>query len=368
MQSKVKNIVLTALMAALLLLGCAFCLLSPPEKYSLSERRALEQRPTLQTEHLLSGKFMSDTESFMQDQFPLRDKFRTLKAVFSMYLTGRADNHGLYRHNGHTAKLDYPTNEDSLVHAGEVFGNIYKKYLEKSECRMYLSIIPDKNYFLAESGGYPMMDYDALVSSMQNKMRFCTYADIFGTLSLDSFYRTDPHWKQETLLPTAKVLCDAMDIPFSDRYTEKTLPTPFYGAYCGQTALPMSPDTIRYLVSDTLLQCTVTSYDTGKAKDSQMYNFKKAEGKDPYELFLSGSDALLVVENPNSKTDRELILFRDSFGSSIAPLLLDGYKKVTLVDLRYIQSGFLGSFIDFSNQDVLFLYSALILNSSQNLS
>ena len=61
------------------------------------------------------------------------------------------------------------------------------------------------------------------------------------------------------------------------------------------------------------------------------------------------------------------MLFRDSFGSSLAPLLLSGYRKVTLVDLRYIASSQLERFITFTDQDVLFLYSSLILNGGSML-
>jgi hypothetical protein len=57
-------------------------------------------------------------------------------------------------------------------------------------------------------------------------------------------------------------------------------------------------------------------------------------------------------------------VFRDSFGSSMIPLLMQGYKKVTVVDTRYIASGLLDQFIQFKGQDVLFMYSSLILNSS----
>ena len=84
-------------------------------------------------------------------------------------------------------------------------------------------------------------------------------------------------------------------------------------------------------------------------------------------MYLSGAQALLRIENPHAETDRELVIFRDSFGSSLAPLLTRGYKTVTLVDIRYISSQLLGQFLTFRNQDVLFAYSALILNNSATL-
>jgi len=71
-----------------------------------------------------------------------------------------------------------------------------------------------------------------------------------------------------------------------------------------------------------------------------------------------------VLENPESESGRELVVFRDSYGSSIAPLLLQGYSKVTLIDLRYMNSAALSEYIEFQDQDVLVLMSSLILNSA----
>ena len=57
-------------------------------------------------------------------------------------------------------------------------------------------------------------------------------------------------------------------------------------------------------------------------------------------------------------------MLRDSFGSSLAPPLAGSYRKITLIDLRYISSDLLESYVRFQEQDVLFLYSALIWNQS----
>ena len=60
----------------------------------------------------------------------------------------------------------------------------------------------------------------------------------------------------------------------------------------------------------------------------------------------------------------ELIVFRDSYGSSLIPLLLEGYKKITVVDIRYVSSRILNNYIKFNNQDILFMYSILTINNS----
>ena len=364
---KWKNILTIALAACVIFGFSAAGFLKAPEAYSMAERRSLAQKPELSSQQLLSGKYMTQFEDFSLDQFPLRDGMRTLKAAAARYVFLQKDNHGIYEQDGYWSKLEYPMNSGKVERSGDKLREVYETYLAGTDCSVYLSVIPDKNCFLAPLGGYPVMDYSLLVENLREKLDFAEYIDIFGELSLQSFYRTDQHWRQETLSGVARTLADAMGAEISLDFTVQELPVPFYGAYCGQAALKIQPDTLYYLTGDLLDECIVTSYNTGLPTASHMYDMEKAYGKDPYEMFLSGSDALLTIENPNAATDKELVVFRDSFGSSLAPLLASGYAKITLVDLRYLQSGLLGNFIDFETQDVLFLYSTLVLNNTVSM-
>lgn len=368
MNTRLKNIVLAVSMAAALLTGALCCLLSPKMDFSASERRLLAQRPQLSAENILSGNFAEDFERFAQDQFPGRDRFRSLKALTETYALGKLDNNGLYLSHGHLSKLDYPLNEKMLDYAADRFAYIYNTYLSGKDMELYLAVVPDKNYFLASQSGRLSYDYDALVSRLREKTAYMEYIDLFSLLTLDDYYRTDSHWRQERLPALARTLAAGMGVSLPrTEYTEHTLFTPFYGVYHGQSALPVAPDRIVYLTSNAMEGCTVTGYGTGKPAAMTMYDREKAQGRDPYELFLSGSEPIITMENPNAGSDRELILFRDSFGSALAPLLIEGYAKITLVDIRYVQSDALGGFIDFDGQDVLFLYSTTLLNNSRAL-
>ena len=121
-----------------------------------------------------------------------------------------------------------------------------------------------------------------------------------------------------------------------------------------------------YTMENSLISaCTVYNHETKET--TSVYNMDKLESRDLYDVYLSGATPLLTIDNPNAETDRELIVFRDSFGSSLTPLLLKSYKTVTLVDIRYLASDYLGQFVDFHGQDVLFLYSTLVLNNSGTL-
>ena len=382
-KNKKQDIWVVVGIASLLITLSLGCFLKKDDSFSESERRELKQFPLVSMETIISGEFMEDFEAYCLDQFPIRDKFRSLKAMVKYGLFFQKDNNGIYFSKGHLSKMEYPMNQHMLDYAAQKLDFIYETYLKEQGSNCYMAIVPDKNMFLARENGYLSMDYKDLFSYMEENVSYAEFIDLVPYLDISDYYRTDTHWKQECILDVAEALKLAMDNgkemsatkeEIEDRatvayntYKLEQLEAPFRGVYYGQAALPLKPDTLYYLDSEILRQCKVTSYDTGKPVETVIYNMKKAEGKDPYEMFLSGTSALQVIENPMAKTEKELIVFRDSFGSSLIPLLVEEYSKITIIDIRYVQSNILGQFVDFHGQDTLFLYSTVVLNNSMSL-
>lgn len=339
-----------------------FAWVKPADAYSVSERSPLDQMPQFTLESFGSGSFAKAFESYTLDQFPLRDRFRQLKAAFSYYGLWQSDNNNIYVHNGYVEKLDYPTNQEALDTAEALFEDVYQKHLKGKTSNIYFAVVPDKGYYLTPENGFPAMDYAHLMTQMDPQ--WAEAIDLTQSLQIEDYYRTDTHWRQEELLPVAKKLCQTMGQqgPTAENYTPQKVDRPFYGVYYGQAALPMEPDTMYIMESPLLEGITVTGYDElGKPVQQPIYNLEA--GDDLYDVFLNGSQkSLLVLENPNARTDKELVIFRDSFGCSLAPLMLEDYAKVTLVDLRTLSSMAL-YMVNYKDADVLFLYSTIVLNN-----
>lgn len=370
-----------------------FVWLKPADDFSESERRKLASMPEPGLDSVMSGKFFRDFENYSLDQFPLRDHFRTLKAVSEFGLFRKKDNNDIYIADGHAVKMEYPLNEKSVENAVEKMNELYELFLAKraasegtvkdpendskpevsgraaASTHVYLAIVPDKGYFLSEKTGHPALDYDKLFEMVQNEMPYAEYIDLTSTLDADDYYQTDSHWKQENLTTTAQTLADAMHSSISGDYEIHTVSRPFYGVYYGQAALPLAPDKLRYLTNDTLDNCTV--YNAETPETTGLYDLVKLESRDMYEVYLSGASPLLTITNPKAASGKELIVFRDSFASSLVPLLAEGYAKITLIDTRYIQPELIGEYVDFGgrrqNYDILFLYSTTLLNNSEVL-
>ncbi len=352
-----------ALIAAGWIAITAFAWFSPAKAISETERRELAQLPELSADALWNGRFMGSFETYTLDQFPLRDGFRRVKALMHKYALGQKDNNGIYVAEGYAAEMLYPMDEQALASNLSKLQRLYEKYLAESDCKIYASFIPDKNFYLGPDNGYLTMDYDRFFALVQEAMPWANYVNLTESLSLEDYYRTDIHWRQENLFPAARKLALALGVtaPKEEDFTQTVVERPFYGVYYGQAALPMDADDMVLLESDLLMDCTVYDHESGKT--TAIYNMDNLTAKDLYDVYLSGPRSLLTIENPHAKTNRELVIIRDSFTSSMAPLLLQDYAKVTLVDIRYISTELLGSFLTFTDQDVLFLYSTKVLNT-----
>lgn len=357
-----KTAFLRLLPVAVLFCGlCLFAWLKPADGFSLTERRPLAQMPEVSPGAILEGEFMADFEDYATDQFPLREPFRKLKSFIQFRLLGQKDVNDIYIAEGSAAKIEDPLNEKWVQTNVQKLQAVFENHFRSSGSEAFFALIPDKGFYLADKYGYPGMDHTAMWETVQQNTGFAQWIDLRDTLDITDYYTTDSHWRQECIGEAARVLADALGVDISQVYTETLAREDFAGVYAGQSALPLPVEPMYYLTSEELNGATVFDFETNKT--SGIYDLEELWGRDPYDLFLSGAAALQVIENPAETSGRELVLFRDSFGSSMAPLLVPGYSKVTLVDLRYFSSALLPQFVPAQGQDVLFLLSPGILNS-----
>lgn len=363
---KILNIITSVLVLGFILTLSVFAWLKPADDISNSERRELAKFPDLSFNTLVSGSFMKNFENYTLDQFPLREFFRTIKAQSELGVFNKKSNNDIIEKDGYITKIEYPLNEQSVENAGEKFKNVYDKYLKDTNTNIYFSIIPDKNYYLiAEDENYLSLDYNKLVTGITEKTSYMKYIDIFSELTIDSYYKTDSHWRQEKILPVAKKLAEEMGVMLNAEYTKTPFDNEFYGVYFGQYAMPVEAEPMYFLKNDITDNAVVFDYQN--QKNIEVYKKSKGDLRDSYETFLGGPLSLVTIENENATTEKELIMFRDSYGSSLAPLFIEGYKKITLIDIRYMHPNMIEQFVEFNNQDVLFIYSTSVLNNSETL-
>lgn len=361
MQNKIKNIVITFGFIIILFAFLIANMVIQDKEMSETERRKLAEFPRVTIDTLTSGDFSEEFEQYALDQFVLRDSLRSIKSYVNINLLRQKDNNKLFIVEDAIYKIEYPLQENNIKKSAQKINEIYQNYLEGMN--VYYAIIPDKNYYL-NNDEYLKMDYNKLKNIMQEELTNMEYIDIWDSLTLEDYYRTDTHWKQQNLGKVVGTLQNKMNLKTTS-LVEYTLENKgdFYGVYYGQLGLKLSPDKLYILKNQTLENCKVYNEETKETLG--IYNYEKYKSSsDKYDIYLSGATYLITIENPNALEEKELLLFRDSYGSSIAPLLVENYSKITLIDTRYISSKLLDEYINFENQDVLFLYSTSILNQN----
>ncbi len=362
---KIKHIVnITVFSLVIGILAGAFVIL-PDEGISVAERRKL----MMFSDVIESDNPFEEIENYFLDQFPLREKFRALKAAVYNGIFQKNDNNGIYVYNGTVIKIEDELDSAQVKYAAQNINSLISKYASNNN--VYYSVIPDKHYYASKENGYPALDYNAMLEIMSSTVTQAEYIDIFDQLSLSDYYKTDSHWSQDKITDVAQTLVSAMSpgtvLEPESGWKVNTLPS-FYGVYYGQSALSLSPDNINYLTSDATEEMIMTVVnDNGIKQTLPVYVLDYFKNVDPYDVFAAGAQPIVTIENPLAETDKTLVVFRDSFGSSIAPLLAHGYKTVTLVDTRYMVPDFIKNFVSFNDADVLFLYSTGLLNSGRIL-
>lgn len=357
MQDKIKNIIVAIGFVVIIIAVLLLNTIVKDETISTTERRKLAQLPEITISKILNGNVMDKWEEYAEDQFINRDFFRSIKSFWSSNIFKQKDNNNLFEKDGAIYKMEYPLKEVNVEKSAQKIKEVYDNYLK--DMNVYYSIIPDKNYYL-ENDDHLKIDYDKLQTIVVNELQGLKYIDITNGLELKDYYKTDLHWKQENLQEVVNIIQNHMELEKTQPDYEKINKGEFYGTYYGQLGIEVEPDNLYILTNEVINNCT--TYNVEKQKTAPIYI--QTNSADKYDIFLSGATPLISIENPNSKTDKELLLFRDSFGSSLAPLLVENYSKITLIDIRYMSSKLLGEFIEFNDQDVLFLYSTVVLNQN----
>ena len=360
MQAHIKHIIVTLGFAVTILLGMVTHLGTADEDFSDAERRNLKQFPVPTWQTITDHGYSDTLETYLLDQFFLREGFRGLNAISRLYVFNQHDVNHLLVHNGHVHELMHPLDEASLENALSLMGSIKREHYGSIDT--YHAYIPDKNRYL-DKGGVPVMDYGAIADAFDEPGFDSKPIDLSALLTIDHYYRTDHHWDQKTLPPIAAHILNVMkdgNVPNANYDTETY--KPFRGVYQGQLGLPLENETLGWLVNDTIRNAERVNPITGESET--VYDTEKLHDVDPYHLFLGGYRPITELQTDNHSTDEHLVIFGDSFTNSLAPLLMEAYEKITFVDLRYISPNILDEYIEEEPDDVLFLYSTHILNDS----
>lgn len=326
-----KYIAFSALFLALLIVPAVWIAATPDREFSDNENRVLHTAPALTGETVLGGAFQSGLEEWLADQFPARDAlmaadtalkktvgFRDIGGAYlggdDRYLemhTPESFDTAKYRRNlGYLARVaaeaDVPASALLVPCAGSVLTDCLPAAAQSYDAREAYEIAHE------ELTGFILPDLTAAFTACPDS----------GAL----YYRTDHHWTAAG----AKLAYDCLTGGAGAyRGAAETFCGDFYGTTYSKTLdAAARSDTVEiFPVSDSVSV-------TADGEEIPLYDLAAAERKDKYTVFFGGNHGLVRMTGgcANGKT---LLVLKDSFANSLAPLLTADYETVLLVDLRY---------------------------------
>jgi len=362
------------LFTALISVFLALFLAMPDVLFSEQENRKLTQAPQFTLENLFSGKFTQKFESYITDQFPLRDRWITVKAR-SELLTGKKENKGVYLCEDDTLIEAYKAPDPAQL---EKNIDAVRTLSESADVPVYFALIPG-----AAEIHSSLLPKNAPNDSQKDVINFCyensgaVNVDIYSALQSHSdeyiFYRTDHHWTSLGAYYGYTSLMDAMGLGHSPltAFDRRTVTDEFFGTVYSKSGINwVKPDTIE-IFAEQDEATTVLNYSEGEAVKTELYDYGCLEKKDKYSMFMGGITPLITVETGNTDAPT-LLVVRDSYMDSLAPFLQNSFSKIYFIDLRYYKTQFMQSSIrnfirENSIDEVLVCYSVYNFATDANV-
>lgn len=327
---KALVILFVAFIGGFLLLNIAL----PDKTFSDMENRNLAGKPAPSLKSVLSGQFESDAESYVTDQFALRDHWIALKA-YAERLLGKRENNGVYICSDTLIeRIDEPDADRLAANLSAV-----NRFAESSAVPVYFTLIPSAAEIWQDKlpAGAPRCDERALIERLAAETKAVSI-DTLSALSAHSgealYYRTDHHWTSLGALYGAQALLNGMDIEttLAADSAPVRVTDAFYGTlYSRSGARYIQPDDIDVYVPGG--EITVTHIEGEKEVVTGLYDEEKLAVKDKYAFFMGGNQPLAVVRTGNE--GKKLLLIRDSYADCEIPFLCGAFSEIHALDLRY---------------------------------
>ena len=329
--SKVSQRV-TAIIFCVFLAGFGLLhIILPDRTFSPVENRNLAQRPAFSWSALLDGSYTADLETYLEDQFPLRDGWMGLKNRYE-YLLGKREFHGVYLCG------------DTLIHkiedssrAEQNIGYL-QRLTELTDVPVYIGLIPTAAEVWKDKlpAGSENFDQAAYLEQVKAGVPNAVWVDIAGWLERCAhepvFYRTDHHWTSLGAYYGYVALMEAMGETLPPLDAGETVSEGFYGTLYSTSGVHwLEPDSMeRYITGEG-----VTVEDVYGGETHGLYVDSFLGEKDKYASFMGGNAPLYIVRNPEAASDQKLLVVRDSYSDSLAPFLSQEFGEIHLLDLRY---------------------------------
>ena len=363
-----RNKVVTILFCLILIAGIVGHLFTSDKYYSEHEKRTLKQFPSVTWSNIRSGKFGSEIEKYLADQFPWRDGWVTVKTLAER-ASGKKESGGVYFcKDDYLIEIHESFNEEQCTANVAALKNLTDA-LQEQGITLRVMLVPTASRILSDKlpAFAPDADQDRIIGYA--KEQGLNIVDVTESL-LDHkeeyiYYKTDHHWTSLGAFYAYAAWRQATGrtpSPIS-AWTKETLCDNFRGTTYAKVNYPFAPYDIIEAFYKT--EHHRVDYNSGNYIADSIYERKYLDGSDQYAVFLNSNQATAVVSGDG---EGRLLILKDSYANCFAQFCIDDYKETHLIDMRF----FRGSVQDYMEEqgitEVLVLYNIPNFTADTNIS
>lgn len=352
---------ITGVFLAVILLVTVINLFTKDKTYSETENRMLAGKPELTLANLASGKFMTDMEDYVTDQFFMRDQWIGLK-LFQDILLGKKESNGVYIGKEGTLLEIQDTPDmvsvDKNLEAIKAFGQRH------SDLNTVMTLVPNAAYICEQLRplGAPVRDQGEDISHAKEVVGMSVnFVDLTETMTAHKeeqiYYKTDHHWTSLGAKYAFDTLAASLGIANpAKEYTVYPVSHTFSGTLASKSGYNKSEDTIEIYVPKTTNISYMVEYVDEAVKSSSMYVSDALEQKDQYEVFFGGNHTRVDISTPITE-NKNLLILKDSYANCFIQFLTPYFRTITMIDARYYYDDIDKLIKDNGITDILILYN-----------
>ncbi len=355
----------------------------PDSAFSQTENRALADFPALRAEKLFDGRYVAELDTYVCDQFPVRDLWIRIKALSEMTL-GKGENNGILQGEGgqlarrlysmrHT---DGSTVTDSDLYSMEHITSAAESLataVKHAKVPTRILLPPRPIEVSADAFSYPTERGEALDAALSRLLTptgaYIDLTQAFRQRQADGeavYYRTDHHWTTQGAYDAYVAIMQSFDMEDAllpaDAFDRQTVAEDFCGTLwsaSGMQWIPGEPIEIWYRGNESDFSVIADGIPLSEG----LYSLKYLTEKDKYSVFLDGTHDIVTVTKKGDDTRPRLLILKDSFANSAVPFLAQHFDLV-LCNLSSARKDFTDLHAEIQKYDADY---ALILYSVGNM-
>lgn len=283
-----------------------------------TENKQLAKLPLIKNEDGFNHNFFPELGVYFEDHFAFRQQLVAVDSVIQskVFKVSNMDSvvtggdGWLYYASSMDDYLGKNTLSDKGIENAANNLSLLQQYVTSQGSRFLLTIAPNKNSLYGESMPYyckkidDTSNIDALTPVLKNlEISYCDLFELFESEKEVMYLKRDSHWNNKGAVMAYNRIMDSLGYEHDTYETTKAVRTKTEVGDLNKMLYPLG------------------------GEPEWNYAYQKEEGFEYAAPVKSVEDAFIQTQNPDKK--RKLLMFRDSFGNTLLPLMAEEFKKAS---------------------------------------